>query len=28
MLRRRWSPERIQKILAANWLRVVEAVRG
>lgn len=28
MLRGRWSPERIQKILAANYLRVVEAVRG
>ncbi|MCU0668820.1 MAG: membrane dipeptidase [Myxococcota bacterium] len=28
MLRRRWTPERIQKILATNYLRVVEAVRG
>jgi membrane dipeptidase len=28
MLRRRWTPERIQKVLAANYLRVVEAVRG
>ena len=28
MLRRRWSPGRIQKILATNYLRVVEAVRG
>lgn len=28
MLRKRWSPERIQKILATNYLRVVEAVRG
>jgi len=28
MLRRRWTPDRIQKILAKNYLRVVEAVRG
>ena len=28
MLRRGWSGERIQKILGANFLRVVEAVRG
>lgn len=28
MLRRRWTPERIQRILAKNYLRVVEAVRG
>jgi microsomal dipeptidase-like Zn-dependent dipeptidase len=28
MLRRHWSAERIQKILATNYLRVVEAVRG
>ncbi len=28
MLRRNWSAERIQKILATNYLRVVEAVRG
>lgn len=28
MLRKRWSPERIQKVLATNYLRVVEAVRG
>jgi len=28
MLRRRWSPERIRKILAQNYLRVVEAIRG
>jgi membrane dipeptidase len=28
MLRRHWSAERIRKILATNYLRVVEAVRG
>jgi membrane dipeptidase len=28
MLRRRWSPERIQKILGGNFLRAVEAIRG
>jgi membrane dipeptidase len=28
MLRRNWSPARIQKILATNYLRVVEAIRG
>ncbi len=28
MLRRNWSAERIQKIFATNYLRVVEAVRG
>jgi membrane dipeptidase len=28
MLRRGWKPERIAKILATNYLRVVEAVRG
>jgi len=28
MLRRRWTPERIAKVLAGNFLRVVEAVRG
>ena len=28
MLRRRWTADRIQKILATNYLRVVEAVRG
>jgi membrane dipeptidase len=28
MLRRSWTPERIQKILASNYLRVVEAIRG
>lgn len=28
MLRRRWTPERIQKVLAGNFLRVVEAIRG
>jgi len=28
MLRRGWSADRIRKILAGNWLRVVEAVRG
>jgi membrane dipeptidase len=28
MLRRSWSPERIQKVLGRNFLRVVEAIRG
>jgi membrane dipeptidase len=28
MLRRRWSAERIRKILGGNFLRVVEALRG
>lgn len=28
MLRRGWKPERIQKILGGNFLRVVEALRG
>jgi membrane dipeptidase len=28
MLRRRWTPERVQKILGGNFLRVVEAIRG
>jgi len=28
MLRRGWSPERIQKILGGNFLRVVEQLRG
>jgi len=28
MLRRRWSADRIQKVLAGNYLRVVEAIRG
>jgi membrane dipeptidase len=28
MLRRRWKAERIQKVLATNYLRVVEALRG
>ncbi len=28
MLDRRWSPERIQKILGLNFLRVVESLRG
>jgi membrane dipeptidase len=28
MLRRRWSPERIRKILGGNFLRVVAAIRG
>jgi membrane dipeptidase len=28
MLRRNWSPARIQKIFATNYLRVVEAIRG
>jgi membrane dipeptidase len=28
MLRRGWAPERIQKILGGNFLRVVEALRG
>ncbi len=28
MLRRRWQPERIQKILGGNFLRVVESLRG
>jgi membrane dipeptidase len=28
MLRRRWSPERIQKILGGNFLRCLEAIRG
>jgi membrane dipeptidase len=28
MLRRRWTPERIAKVMGGNWLRVVEAVRG
>ena len=28
MLRRGWNPERIQKILGGNFLRVVAAVRG
>ncbi len=28
MLRRRWSPERIQKVLGGNFLRCVEAIRG
>ena len=28
MLRRRWSPERIQKVLGRNFLRSVEAIRG
>jgi microsomal dipeptidase-like Zn-dependent dipeptidase len=28
MLDRRFSPERIQKILGGNFLRVVESIRG
>ncbi len=28
MLRRRWSPERIHKVLGGNFLRCVEAIRG
>ena len=28
MLRRRWTPERIRKILGGNFLRVVQAIRG
>jgi membrane dipeptidase len=28
MLRRRWSPDRIRKILGGNFLRVVQALRG
>ncbi|MCL4683768.1 membrane dipeptidase [Myxococcota bacterium] len=28
MLRRRWSPERIQKVLGHNFLRCVRAIRG
>lgn len=28
MLRRRWSPERIQKVLGGNFLRCVQAIRG
>jgi membrane dipeptidase len=28
MLRRRWQPERIRKVLGGNFLRVVEAIRG
>jgi membrane dipeptidase len=28
MLRRGWQPERIQKILGRNFLRVVESLRG
>ncbi len=28
MLRRRWNPERIHKVLGGNFLRCVEAIRG
>jgi membrane dipeptidase len=28
MLDRRWSPERIQKIIGGNALRVIETLRG
>jgi membrane dipeptidase len=28
MLRARWTPDRIRKVMGANYLRVVEAIRG